>query len=481
MPRWAVAMNADLAVGLVLLPMAGALVAFGLPAAYRRALAAAIALGWPLLLLPLTLLVLRDGSIAVVFGDWQPPLGIVWRIDGLALVMLWMHAAVGLAALVHAWPGFAPDRRAAATFWPLWLVLMTGANLALVTADLFNLYVALELVTLTGIALVAITDSTAALRAAMRYLLLAMLGSLMYLAGVGLTYAQNGTLAMAGITALETTPLVLMLAGLMVKSAVFPLHVWLPPAYANAPGPVAAMLAAVVGKTALIALWRVWWLAGDSASQALAMAIGVMGVAAIVYGSVAAMLHPRLRMVVAYSSVAQIGLLLLLIPLAGSDAFVASGFHLLVHGLAKAAMFLAAANIVMALGSDWIRRLPGLDSKLPLEAFTLALAGITLIGLPPSGGWVSKWLLLQQARSNDQLVWMVAILGGSLLSAAYVFRLLAMSCFHASHHARRPIVTRPPRAGSLAALLLALAAALLGLNPTPMLNLLATAWPGAAS
>jgi len=462
---------------LVLVPLVAALAALVAPAPARRWIALIATLAWPLAL-PALLGQLATGvAPGLVFGGWPVPLGIVWRFDGWSLVLVLVHAAVALAALPAAWRQFAPGAPSAATFWPLWLVLGAGVNLAVLAADLFNLYVTLELTTLAGVALIAAEGSIAALVAAMRYLLLAVLGSLIYLMGVGLVYAETGSLALAALDALPATPMALMLTGLMVKAAVFPLHVWLPAAYGNAPGPVAALLSAVVGKIALVATWRIWLAAGGDHAPA-AWVLGGIGALALFYGAMMAYLEPRLKTVIAWSSVSQIGLMLLLIPLAGLAAVQGAGFLMLAHGLATAAMFLAAANIVATLGSDSIRHLPGLDKRMPVEAFTLALAGVTLIGLPPSGGFVAKWMLLRAAWEVQSLVWMATIALSGLASAGYVFRILALTCFHPARRAVHHLHPRPQRLLSLAALGLALVAVVIGLMPHPLLDLLDRVSPG---
>ncbi|MFU8877007.1 MAG: complex I subunit 5 family protein [Wenzhouxiangellaceae bacterium] len=471
-------MTTELIGALVFLPLLAALACVVLPR-HARLLGMLAVLALPVVLVPLTASGLGLEPIELALGGWAVPLGIGWRVDALSLLLLWTHAIVALAASVAAWHG---AHGASARFWPTWLLLITGLNAALVSADWFNLYVALELITLCAVALAALDDSAAALRAAMRYLVLGMLGSLMYLLGVGLVYAQTGSLAMAAPSSgmsLSVTAQALILTGLLVKAAIFPLHVWLPAAHGHAPGPVSAMLSAVVVKIAILACWRLWFQSGPGLPPAaLANLLGLLGVAAMLYGSIMALVQRRLKMVVAYSTVAQLGLLLLLFPLAGELAFKGAGFHLLTHALAKAAMFLAAANVLVALGTDRIHRLPGLDSRLPIETFTLALAGVTLMGLPPSGGFAAKWMLLQAAWQSANLFWLVALLVGGLLSAAYIFRVLAMTCFHPRPAGCPRRCDRPPLASSLAALALALGGLLIGLWPAPVLRLLEAGLPG---
>lgn len=470
----------DALAGIVFVPMAALFAVIVLPQRFSRPVAILGLLLWPLFLVPLTGVVRAEGAVTLALGGWSAPLGIGWRVDGLSVVLLWLNAAIALAGAVRAATHFKAVRSGARTYWPLWLLLVTGTNAALVSADLFNLYVGLELITLVSVALIATEDTVPALRGAMRYLLLGVMGSLFYLLGVGLVYSQTGSLALAPPVdgELDRTAMILMLTGLMVKAAVFPLHVWLPGAYGQAPGPVGALLAAVAGKVALVTLWRVWFMYAPEGPSTLSTLIGVLAAVAVVYGSIAAMVQTRLKLVVAYSSVAQVGFLLMVLPLAGRAAFEGAGFHLLAHGFAKGAMFLAAANILGALGTDAVGRLSALDRRMPLEAFTLALAGVTLVGLPPTGGFIGKWRLLEAAWAHEGWGWMAVILASGLLSAAYVFRVMAMTCFHPRHAGARSVPRPLPVTASLAALLLAIAGVAIGLFPAPVLELLGGAAPG---
>lgn len=479
---------------LVFVPLLAACAVLLMPARWRWLAVAAALLAAPLLLLPLSAQVARAGVVEVVLAGHEPPLGIRLRADALALLMLWLVAIAGGLSGLHALAGRPPAGSEGARFWPLWLLMSAGLNALLLSADLFNLYVTIELTTLTAIALVAADGKPEALRAAMRYLLLALLGSLAWLLGVALLYGAHGTLdlydaagAIAGGGSATLIALGLMSAALLLKGAIFPLHVWLPAAHAQAPGPVSAVLSALVVKTSVVLLYRLWlWSAAGLEREAAALLLGLLGAAAVLYGSTAALLQQQLKRVVAYSTVAQLGYLMLLFPLAGQpSAWPAAGLQLLSHGLAKAGMFLAAANIVQVLGSGRLDRLAGADRALPASVFAFALAGVSLMGLPPSGGFIAKWLLLEAAWAARGWGWMAVILIGSLLAAGYVFRVLAAML-------RRPRdETAPTQAQaqaqalpwpmSCAALALALGAIALGFVAPPLVELLAAgAPPGAA-
>ena len=216
----------------------------------------------------------------------------------------------------------------------------------------------------------------------------------------------------------------------MAKAALFPLHFWLPPAHANAPAPVSALLSALVVKGAFYILLRLWFEAFPALmTPAVAQAFGVLGAAAILWGSVNALFQPRLKLLIAYSTVAQLGYLFLLFPLAAArdGGFLAWSGGLIflgAHACAKTAMFLTAGNILHAAGHDRIKDLDGITHVLPVSAFAFGLAGMSLMGLPPSSGFAGKWLLLSASLAQGQWWWVAVMLVGSLLAAAYVMRVL---------------------------------------------------------
>lgn len=460
---------------LLFVPLGAALVAAVLPARIGRAAALASALLAPLALLPLTAAMQAGHGVELLLAGLPLPLGIRLRIDGAALWLLWLVAIIVLAATLHAATSIGA-RRPARRFWPSWLVLVTGLNAMLVSADLFNLYVGLELVTLAAVALVAYDGSTAALRAALRYLLLAMLASLAYLLGVALVHAGTGTLDLAQAIErsggqLEPAALALMSAGLLLKAAIFPLHGWLPQAHGSAPGPVSAVLSALVVKVALLLLYRLWF-EGQLPLPAARLLLSALGVAAIIYGSLMALQQQRLKRLVAYSTVAQLGYLLLLFALPIAAAWQGTMLQVASHALAKGGMFLAAANLKQRFGSDRLGRLRGADAAAPISVFAFGLAAVSLMGLPPSGGFLAKWLLLNAAWQAGH-GWLVAVLAlGSLLAAGYLFRALAVMLSRAGGD-RTAAGDAPAASAEYAALALAAGAIALGFGSAPLLELLA--------
>ena len=433
------------------------------------------------------------------------------RADGLSVVMLTITAVVISAVGVFARADFSTpagllEARAPFAFWILLLAIWAALNAVFLAVDLFTLYVALELLTFAAVPLVSLDGRAETLQAALRYLLFALLGSVLYLVGTALVYGSYATLDIVLLSQrVHAEPAVfvaaaLMTVGLLAKTALFPLHLWLPPAHAGAPAAASAVLSALVVKGSFFIVVRLWFdvmpgLPGFAATQLLAG----LGAAAIVFGSVVALRQERLKLLIAYSTLAQIGYLFLMFPLAFSSgaAQIASGGALaggllqtISHATAKAAMFMAAGLIYAALGHDRIAGLAGIARALPMSVLAFALAGVALIGVPPSGAYLAKELLLQAVTGTGQWWWAVAIQAGGILTSSYVVLVLA----HALMPADQPVTSRVrlSRIGQAAALALALCSLLLGLvswqaylpvthgttpTPTVLQALSSSVWP----
>lgn len=474
---------------LVLLPLGGATMATLFPGRGRQVgiASAAVALT---LALTTAVVVYRSGSLHLELAGWGAPLGIDLRVDGFSAAMLAMTAVVGTAATIYGSGSDAAVGRP--LFWPLWLALWAGLNAVYVSGDLFNTYVALELVGLCAVGLVAL-GGRQALAPALRYLFIAVLGSFAYLLGVALVYAEAGTLDIVqagerldGGTA-AMTALAAMALGLSLKTALFPLHAWLPEAHSAAPSAVSPVLSALVVKASLFVLVRVWFVVlGGEATPAAAQLLGALGTVAVVWGGVLALRQSRLKRVVAYSTVAQVGYLFLVFPLAtgigaavGSPAWqaAAAGWTgalglALAHGLAKAAMFMAAGTLALAHGGDRLVDLRGAVTRMPMSTMTFALAGASLAGLPPTFGFVGKWQLLQASLISGQWWWLPVLLLGGLLTAAYTVRVLGtMTGGPEAGEELRPLA-HVPRRMEVAALSMAALAVALGVASSGVLELL---------
>jgi multicomponent Na+:H+ antiporter subunit D len=370
-----------------------------------------------------------------------------------------------------------PQDRPRLAFWNLLLAIWGALNTVFLSGDLFTLYVALELLTFAAVPLVCLDGRAKTLQAALRYLLFALLGSVLYLVGTALLYGAYGTLDIVLLSErvhAEPATFVataLMTVGLLAKTALFPLHLWLPPAHAGAPPAGSAVLSALVVKGSFFIVIRLWFdvmpgVPGFAATQVLA----ALGAAAILFGSVVALRQKRLKLLIAYSTLAQIGYLFLMFPLAfdsasaqllGGRALSGGLLQAISHATAKAAMFMSAGLIYAALGHDRIAGLGGIGRALPFSILAFALGGVALIGLPPGGAYVAKELLLQAAVETEQWWWTVVIQAGGIFTSAYVVLVLA----HALARADKPVTLRAsvPWYQEAAALSLALCSLLLGL------------------
>jgi multicomponent Na+:H+ antiporter subunit D len=443
----------------------------------RISLALVASLGTAAVAVALALEVGREGPYALALGAWLPPLGIRLYADGLSAFMVALQAAVGAGISVYAITYFAQERRAGA-FWSLWLLLWAALSGLYLTGDLFNAYVTLELVGVAAVGLVAMAGGEA-VSAALRYLIVTLIGSLLYLAGVALIYAEAGAVDLAVVA--EVLPgsraaavaLALMTTGLLLKTAAFPLHFWLPPAHANAPAPASAILSALVVKGSFYLVVRLWQslFAADLAA-ALAELVGLLGVAAVVWGSAQALVQSRIKMLVAYSTVAQVGYLFLAFPL-GPEAWRGAIYFAASHAFAKAAMFLAAGTMLRELGHDDVKSLGGAAGALPVTLFAFALAGVAIIGLPPSGGFVGKWILLVEAAREGRWLYVLAIPVGTLLAVGYVFRVVNL----AFAEPKEPAPRRKALALEVPTLALAAGAIALGFASAPLLALLEVGAP----
>lgn len=469
---------------LILLPLCWGSIAFVLGpgrGARLALLALALQLG---LALWLAVDVGLHGSRLYAVGGWGAPLGIELNGDGLAALMLLLTQGVALPMAFYARAYFADHPAGSTWFWPLTGCLVAAMNALFLSADVFNIYVTLELVGLAAVGLVAAAGGRGPVTAALRYLLATLLGSGAYLLGVALLYGSYGAVSLRHLAPLiaaqapvaASIAAVLMLLGLLLKTALFPFHFWLPPAHGGAPAPVSALLSALVVKASFYLVLRLWTtlyapLTGVVAAQLL----GLLGAAAILWGSLRALQQVRLKMLVAYSTVAQIGYLFLLFPLvtgtpeaAAHSAMQGVVMQAVAHGLAKAAMFGAVGAMVLSMERDDITHLGGVASHMPLSLFSFGLAGVTLMGLPPSSGFIAKWMMIDGAIHSRQWGWIVVLIAGGLLTAAYVFKVLR----HAFLQAEPTTHFRAlPRALEWVPMVLALASLAFGIRATELMTL----------
>jgi len=472
---------------LILLPLAGAVLAFLVPR--RKSVVAGLFGAIATSLHTLLLVWWMGGSgergwmdpAVTALGGWPAPLGIELHVDGLGVLLLLVMAGVGLVVSVYsAWFGSVLEeekREVFRLFWPLWLILWAALNGMFIARDLFTLYILLELGLLAAVALAGLSGTATGTAAALRYLLAAMVGSFAYLMGVGILYSLHGTVDLHALAAVveggpaSATAVCLMTLGLMVKTAVFPLHFWLPKAHGSAPAPVSALLSGLVIKGSFLILLRLWIEFGEAVvSVEWGQLLGASATAAIVWGSLQALRQKRLKMLIAYSTVAQVGVLFILFPLlagvseggAGGwrlDVWAGGAIHASSHAMAKASLFLGAGVVFLSQGSDELAEMRGLAWRLPLTVTALLLGGLALVGVPLSGTHAGKGLLLFAARAEGQWWWVPVLHGATFLSAAYVIAMLRFTVLPERRgRAREEWAERAPVAGWVQVIPLALAA-----------------------
>jgi multicomponent Na+:H+ antiporter subunit D len=379
---------------------------------------------------------LRVGPLQHQLGGWPPPIGIEYVLDPLAGFIAVVVSVIGLLCVLYPTDaGFGERPPKGAPLHPLVLLLLGGLLGVVMSGDLFHLFVFLEVYALASYALVAIGGDRAVF-AALRYLVLGTLGSMLYLIGVGFVYFMTGTLNMADAaerlvtvagSPTITAALVLIVTGLGLKAALFPLHVWLPDAHSHAPPVVAALLAAVQVKVAAYALIRllygVFAPAGVEALPIVLLALTYLSVAGVVVGSVLAIRQRDIKRMLAWSTVAQLGFIGMGIGMANPLALIGALLHVLNHALMKSGLFLATGGIIAATGIKEIARFSGLGRRMPLLMAGFSIAAISMVGVPPTAGFFSKWYLLRGALDAGMVIPLIVIVGSSLLTGAYFLRI----------------------------------------------------------
>ena len=472
---------------LLVLPLGAAIVNLMLPRRPGIVVKLLAALAIPLAAVGLGAAVLEGGAVSYGMGGWETPLGIRLHADGLSALMLLLTSLIGCAISFYAVAYFAgksapADRRRTAMFRPVWLIGWTGLNGLFLSGDIFNLYVCLEILTLTSISLIAVAGTHASVRAALRYLPAAIGGSLFYLLGVAVLYGAAGALDLELLADRVThsppflAAFAFMVTGLLIKAALFPAHYWLPPAHANAPAPVSALLSGLVVTAAFYILLRISsGLFVHVETPRWAAVLGILGSISVLWGGLQALRQDRLKMVVAYSTVSQVGYGFLLFPLALAGGVAAeyawngAVYFTIAHAVAKAAAFLAAGALMHQFGHDRLDDMEGAAWRSPFILMSFALAALSLMGLPPSAGFVAKWMMLKAALSSGQWGYAMVIVGGGVLAMAYLFRVLEIA-MRAPPEDAPPL--RFPRGLAIPGMVLAVAAVLLGVFSDLPLRLL---------
>ncbi len=383
--------------------------------------------------------ILEQGVIDYTFGGWAAPFGIAYHIDFANAYVLLIVTAISTVVSIFAKRSVASEieTHSQGLFYTAWLLCLTGLLGITITGDAFNLFVFLEISSLSSYVLIAMGNDRKALTAAYQYLIMGTIGATFILIGIGLLYMLTGTLNMLDMaqrlvavsdSRTARTGFAFLTVGLGLKIALFPLHLWLPNAYAYAPSAVSAFLAATATKVAVYVLLRFMFTVFgiDFALGAMPLSAGlvILGSVAVLSASTVAIFQHNLKRMLAYSSIAQIGYLVLGVSLATSAGLTATLLHLFNHALMKGALFLALGCIAWRLGSVRLGDLGGLGYRMPWTMGVFVIGGLSLIGLPLTAGFISKWYLVLAALERDWWPVVVVIIAGSLLAVIYVWRVI---------------------------------------------------------
>ncbi len=391
--------------------------------------------------------VLEHGSVQYAFGDWAPPLGITYNIDALNMLILLIVAGMGVLSVFYGLPSVLKEiaPRDQAPFFAAFLLCLTGLLGVTITGDAFNVFVFLEISSISTYILIAMggKQDRRALTASFSYLVLGTIGATFFVIGIGLLYMATGTLNMADITAqlhlrgddrVVRAAFAFIVIGLGLKTAMFPLHTWLPNAYAYSPTVVGAFLASTATKVAFYAMVRFTlgvFLPDSPFNHAfLGFVLTPMAVAAMIICSVQALYQTDLRKLLAYSSVAQLGYMLLGLSI-GTAAGVSAGLlHLFNHALLKGGLFMGLGIFALTYGVRQVQDLRGLGKTMPVTAAAFTVCGLSLIGAPFFAGFVSKYYLITAALEHGWWWAVIAILASSVLAIFYVGRMLEAMYLH---------------------------------------------------
>ncbi len=381
--------------------------------------------------------VLSEGELRYHLGGWPPPIGIEYVLDPLSAFMAVLITGIGLIVIIFSRRSVIkelPER--IVPFYALALLLLAGLVGIVVTGDLFNLYVFLEIASLSAYALMAIGDERAPV-AAFRYLMLGSIGGSFYLLGVGFIYFSTGSLNMADVAqrlpALYESRSIIaavtfIVIGLGLKMALFPLHLWLPDAYTYAPSAVSGLIAPIMTKVAAYVIIRLLITVFQPAYLRdilpVTSVIGWLAAAGILVGSIMAMAQTDLRRMLAYSSVSQIAYVGLGIGMANPLGLIGALLHILNHAFMKACLFLVAGGIRYKTDMSETFRFDGLGRQMPWTMGAFTVAALSMIGIPPTAGFFSKWYLILGGIDKGNWVFVAVILASSLLSAVYFFRIM---------------------------------------------------------
>jgi len=394
-----------------------------------------------------------EQPIVVSIGGFPPPFCINLVAGPVGILFSAIIALVGLLVSIYALDYIHPVRYspridtklsnrvkegATEKYHMLYLLLLTGATGVVLTGDIFNLFVFFEILCISSYALVAYLGDRAGVESAVKYLIQGAIGSSLVLIGVGLLYGLFGTLNMADIARnIDSVspisvfvPLVLLITGLGVEAAIFPLNAWLPDAHSSAPSSISAILSGIAIEVGIYAVARVIFTVFGASSIFLFLVL--LGLLTLLVGEMSAFSQNNIKRLLAYSSIGQMGLIIFALGMATSYGVVGGLFQIISHSLSKALLFLAVGYMIYRTGSMEISSFEGMGKRMPFTSLAFTIGAFSLVGLPPFVGFPSKFLIVRAALAKGEALFIVLIalvLAGTVIEGAYFFRVVQVLYF----------------------------------------------------
>jgi multicomponent Na+:H+ antiporter subunit D len=432
-------------------------------------------------------MVLLQNGIPIIYnlGGWLAPWGIELKVDSLGAFFLLLVTGISLPVALYAKGNLTKEvgsKERVARFY-VFLLLLGGAMVGMaVTNDIFNVYVLVEVATLSCCALVSSRNHPRAAEAAFKYLILATLGSAFILCGIGFIYMLTGHLNMGfanqelalvwqNSTHVIWVAMSFTLIGFGVKSALFPLHVWLPDAHSAAPTPASAILSGLAVKGYIICFIKFMY---NVFGQTLMIQFNIhkilvlAGMIAIIAGSIFALTQDELKRRLAFSTVAQVGYIFLGLGLMNTIGLTGTLFYMASHAVIKSSLFLAGGAMLAATGKKKISDLSGIGRKMPITMAVFTIGSLGLIGIPLFSGFIGKWYLLLGSFEAGNILSVIVIIAGSVLCAAYLLPIIRIAYFEPG---TEEDLRDPGLPQKIALIMLAVAVVILGIIPGPILEL----------
>ncbi len=385
-----------------------------------------------MLVLSVTLLnqVMHTGTIIEVIAGWKPPWGINLVFSAFTGVITTLMILMGFIVWVYSYRFKNVDFEEAKKYFILFMMLVTGSVGIVLTGDIFNQFVFIEITSISAYALTAFYKGRDSAEASFKYLMIGSLSSMFLLLAIILIYSQLGTLNMADIAAkshlmkpgFKVLAVIFFIVGLGIEAEIFPLNGWAPDAYAQAPGPVGAAFAGIMAKAGVYALIRIIFTLFDvSGTQQFLIVIGLI---TMIIAEMAAIKQDRLKRMLAYSSLGQMGLVIVAFGMGTEEGVFAAMFMIVNHAVSKSLLFLSGSYLVYNSTDKFITETNGMGKFLPVTSFLFALGALAVVGMPPFSGFWGKFFMLSAAAQSNMLLMIALVLSVSLIELVYYFRVV---------------------------------------------------------